>query len=123
MTPKWYHANTGISAGNGTTTILKAAKGHPAFRTSPVRNGVSYSADMQRGEDGQLLQSSFDRNASVKFVCFPIVAYNSMVPLASAETPLHPADARAHNSSVPSTCTCYYGLLCTLLKLGDAEVW
>ena len=54
---------------------------YPAFRHSPLDQfNLRYQTHQNRNEDGQFLQALLRAGATMRFTCFPVVAYRSKLP-------------------------------------------
>ena len=69
---------------------------YPAFRRSPlVQFNQKYQVHQNRNEDGQFLQALLRAGATMRFTCFPVVAYRSKIPTTTNTT--------------GNVCNCYAG--------------
>jgi hypothetical protein len=70
--------------------------GYPAFRRSPlVQFNQKYQTHQNPGEDGQFLQALLRAGATMRFTCFPVMAYRSKFPTSINTT--------------GNVCNCYAG--------------
>ena len=73
------HSSTNINV-KPDLSCKKVHHGYPAFRQSPlVQFKQKYQVHQNRGEDGQFLQALLRKGATMRFTCFPVVAYRSKI--------------------------------------------
>ena len=101
-------SNVQVKPGVDRPRCRNLVHGYPAFRSSPLRRfGIRYKEHRNRGEDGQFLQALLDAGATMRFTCFPVVAYRS----------LHPTTTLFATNS----CPCWMGFAHCDTELGNPD--